>query len=134
MIRQAAAATTPCARVATPTAAPCAVSPVGCSGSPASCCNDGSCSTPITARQRQPEFKPYPSVRLKLTSFRPDLPVGRAPRASAVQEAAQRPRRSAPARSVLDGASTALGSSGREGSVPPPDILAPGRHQALDGG
>jgi hypothetical protein len=41
------------------------------------------------------------------------------PRASAVQEAAQRPRRGAPARSVLDGASTVLCLSGREGSVHP---------------
>jgi len=39
--------------------------------------------------------------------------MGGAPRASAVQEAAQRPRRGAPARSVLDGASTALCSMRR---------------------
>ena len=41
-------------------------------------------------------------------------PLSRAPRASAVQEAAQR-HRCEPARSVLDGASTVLCSSGREG-------------------
>src|ERR671912_853573 len=77
--------------------------------------------------------KLHPSVRPKPTSFRPDLPLGRAPRASAVQEAAQRPRRPAPARSVLDGASTVLGSSGREGFVHPVEDIAFGCPPGIDG-
>jgi len=47
-------------------------------------------------------------VRLQPTSLRPDPPLSRASRASAVQEAAQRHRRRTPARSVLDSASTVL--------------------------
>ena len=50
----------------------------------------------------------YPFVRPEPTSLRPDLPIPTAPRASAVQDAAVRHRRSAPARSVLDRVSTVL--------------------------
>ena len=49
-----------------------------------------------------------------ISSSRP--PLGRVPRASAVQEAAQRHRRE-PARSVLDGASTVLCSTDRDNAL-----------------
>lgn len=58
----------------------------------------------------------------------------RAPRASAVQEAAKRHRRAAPARSVLDSANTALCSTGREDALHLRAYEASHPlHQALDG-
>jgi hypothetical protein len=70
---------------------------------------------------RRSKHKPdNPFVRSEPTSLRPDLPLGRAPRASAVQDAAKRHRRLAPAGSVLDSASTVLCSICREVQPIPP--------------
>jgi hypothetical protein len=119
--------------VATRMVAPCVASPTGCSGSPASCCNARPCSIPSTARRlRRRQRASLGSTAATIPSSRP--PLGGAPRASAVQEAAQRHRRE-PARRVLDGASTVLCSTAREGAF----HLTAHRSfstdpQALDGG
>src|SRR3954447_1214692 len=105
----------PSARAVTATAGPCAVSPTGCSGSHVSCCSGRCYSTPTTARQqRRRSERSLSSTGPDILSSRPTL--GRAPRASAVQEAAQRHWRK-PARSVLDSGSTVLHSTGREGPL-----------------
>jgi hypothetical protein len=108
-----------CANAATPTAGLFAASLIDCSPSPAPYWSGKHCLIPNSAR-RSPHKPNNPFVRSELTSLRPDLPLGRAPRASAVQDAATRHRRLAPARSVLDSASTVLCSICREVQPIPP--------------
>src|SRR4051794_25575798 len=93
---------------------PCAVSPTDCSGLPASCFNGECYSTPTMVRQqRRRSQRSLSSTGTDIPSSRPTF--GRAPRASAVREAAQRHWRK-PARNVLDSGSTVLRSTGREGT------------------
>src|SRR3954454_8267377 len=93
---------------------PCAVLPTDCSGWPASCFNGECYSTPTMVRQqRRRSQRSLSSTGTDIPSSRPTF--GRAPRASAVREAAQRHWRK-PARNVLDSGSTVLRSTGREGA------------------
>src|SRR3954463_13946218 len=93
---------------------PCAVLPTDCSGWPASCFNGECYSTPTMVRQqRRRSQRSLSSTGTDIPSSRPTF--GRAPRASAVREAAQRHWRQ-PARNVLDSGSTVLRSTGREGT------------------
>src|SRR3954454_22704019 len=93
---------------------PCAVLPTDCSGWPASCFNGECYSTPTMVRQqRRRSQRSLSSTGTDIPSSRPTF--GRAPRASAVREAAQRHWRK-PARNVLDSGSTVLRSTGREGT------------------
>src|SRR4051812_10829752 len=93
---------------------PCAVLPTDCSGWPASCFNGECYSTPTMVRQqRRRSQRSLSSTGTDIPSSRPTF--GRAPRASAVREAAQRHWRQ-PARNVLDSGSTVLRSTGREGA------------------
>ncbi|MDQ5852574.1 MAG: hypothetical protein M3380_11005, partial [Chloroflexota bacterium] len=88
---------------------------IDCSGMPASCSNGECYATPTTARrQRRRSERSFSSTGTDIPSSGPTL--GRALRANAVQEAAQRPWRK-PARSVLDSESTVLRSTGREGAL-----------------
>src|SRR4029077_4390277 len=108
----AAAAIPRCASAATATAVPCAPPPTACCRWPAPCSNSRRCSTPTT-RFATPPAREHPSViplfDRKQPSLHPDLPLGRAPRAAAVKDAAANAAASAePAQSVLDRASTVL--------------------------
>src|SRR5688500_2560048 len=93
---------------------PCAVSPNDCSGLPVSCFNGECYSTPtMVRRQRRRSQRSLSSTRTDIPSSRPTF--GKAPRASAVREAAQRHWHK-PARNVLGSGSTVLRSTGREGA------------------
>src|SRR4051794_8675321 len=93
---------------------PCAVSPTDCSGLPASCFNGECYSTPtMVRRQRRRSQRSLSSTGTDIPSSRPTF--GKAPRASAVREAAQRHWHK-PARNVLGRGSTVLRSTGREGA------------------
>src|SRR5215207_6944276 len=93
---------------------PCAVSPTDGSGLPASCFNGECYSTPtMVRRQRRRSQRSLSSTGTDIPSSRPTF--GKAPRASAVREAAQRHWHK-PARNVLGSGSTVLRSTGREGA------------------
>ena len=99
--------TLPYVNAATHTAAPSVVSLIGCSDSHAPCSNATQYSIQITARQWS--HNQTPSLCSTEHDISPSRPAtGRAPRAGDVQDAASRHRRRAPARSVLDIASTVL--------------------------
>src|SRR5215218_4981381 len=93
---------------------PCAVSPTDGSGLPASCFNGECYSTPtMVRRQRRRSQRSLSSTGTDIPSSRPTF--GKAPRASAVREAAQRHWHK-PARNALGSGSTVLRSTGREGA------------------
>src|SRR5215203_3983012 len=93
---------------------PCAVSPTDGSGLPASCFNGECYSTPtMVRRQRRRSQRSLSSTGTDIPSSRPTF--GKAPRASAVRDAAQRHWHK-PARNVLGRGSTVLRSTGREGA------------------
>src|SRR5829696_4343067 len=93
---------------------PCAVSPTDGSGLPASCVNGECYSTPtMVRRQRRRSQRSLSSTGTDIPSSRPTF--GKAPRASAVREAAQRHWHK-PARNVLGSGSTVLRSTGRDGA------------------
>src|SRR5215204_2981567 len=93
---------------------PCAVSPTDCSGLPASCFTGECYSTPtMVRRQRRRSQRSLSSTGTDIPSSRPTF--GKAPRASAFRNAAQRHWHK-PARNVLGSGSTVLRSTGREGA------------------
>src|SRR5829696_4708008 len=114
MTPSAPAATPLYGRAVIPMVVPCAVSPTDGSGLPASCFNGECYSTPtMVRRQRRRSQRSLSSTGTDIPSSRPTF--GKAPRASAVREAAQRHWHKS-ARNVLGSGSTVLRSTGREGA------------------
>ena len=103
-----------CVNAATRMAAPSVVSPIGCLGSLASCSSGKQYS--ILSTVDSEAVNQHPSLCSAEYDIPPSRPAsGKAPRAGVVQDAAKRHRRRAPARSVLDIASTALCCCKRSG-------------------
>src|SRR3954469_13585772 len=95
-----------CGRVGTPMAVPCGASVTDCSGWPASFSDGGCCSIPTMVRP--PLRRLQRSRRLTLSVPQPALQQSAARKCC--PGGRERPRRQAPARSVLDDTSTALRS------------------------
>src|SRR3954451_1611980 len=95
-----------CGRVGTPMAVPCGASVTDCSGGPASFSDGGCCSIPTMVRP--PLRRLQRSRRLTLSLPQPALQQSAARKCC--PGGRERPRRQAPARSVLDDTSTALRS------------------------
>jgi hypothetical protein len=126
-----AAAMPHCGDEAIATAVPCAPSSTASCRWPVPCWDGTVCSTPPT-RLGRPSLRessvPIPLFDRRRPSLRPDLPIGRAPRAAAVRDAAREAAAPAkPARSVLDRASKVLSFGRRDnrGSTPLCGVTAP---------
>src|SRR4051812_27612370 len=100
----------PSGRVGTPMAGPCGASVTDCSGWPASVSDGGCCSIPTMVRP--PLRRLQRSRRLTLSVPQPALQQSAARKCC--PGGRERPRRQAPARSVLDDTSTALRSMSQD--------------------
>src|SRR4051794_27975962 len=115
-----------CGRVGTPMAVPCGASVTDCSGWPASFSDGGCCSIPTMVRP--PLRRLQRSRRLTLSLPQPALQQSAARKCC--PGGRERPRRQAPARSVLDDTSTALHSMS-EDNARHVECLTAGRKSTL---
>src|SRR3954467_2517223 len=122
----AAAAMRPCGRAGTPMAVLCGASVTDCSGWPASFSDGGCCSIPTMVRP--PLHRLQRSRRLTLSVPQPALQQSAARKCC--PGGRERPRRQAPARSVLDDTSTALRSMS-EDNARHVECLTAGRKSTL---